>query len=966
MTFTPRTLNGRFALVTTVFLTVLLCLSSYSFFIVKKSSTENYGQIQINNQLSELIHHVIAELQHVETTLHQYASHLTQVKQEELVSHMEDTLVLTNRLLSNPNVQADPALQEQTTILSQQIQKLEAVINEYLTIMQKVESRFPGMPILMEHMEPSNRKFSEAVEQALQEGELTNFRPTVIESDHYRIMQLFQEARYAWSMQVSWFRVFVANRMGAFGDPEKAMKKNLDNRKMFIDNVSSILDKLDTYNEKGMLGIQQEESVHVMRKELINYNYHIDRAVTIYSSGDWRSDYALIRKSLQPVLDLVMESAEAIETIIYDSNKNSLANAQDTTVLLSVFILLFTAIVLSMLVIAYFVFQKHIRRPILQLANLMQSESLDSSGDKHNKSGEFEEIEQLIESYDDMRNQVHNRQLRLESILANAAEGIFTFSKDGAIETFNTAAQSLFNYSEDDIRGKNISILLSRHSLNAEAKVSSKRIVDKLFAQRGREQELRGLRSNGTEFIMSLKISEMVIDGRPIFTAIADDVTERHAAMDHLRHMAEHDALTGLYNRQYFNTTLEKEFERARRGGSVTCACLYIDLDNFKYVNDTLGHQEGDRLLIGISHTLAARTRKSDTLARLGGDEFALILTNVDHDNIQTVANEYREAISNYTFIADGKHIETGCSIGVALFEPDIESKENLLARADIACHMAKRAGRNRAHLFVNKDKDRIDSFHEEMGWSRRIRHALEHDGFVFTCQPILDVTNREIFSHELLLRMKDVETGEYILPGGFLAAAERFGLMPEIDRWVVKHAFKWLNNEPENNTLKYFINLSGKSIGDTLLLECIKTSLANLTISPAQVVFEITENVAISDLDNAKHFISELKEMGFKTALDDFGVGYSSFTYLRELDVDYVKIDGSFIDSMHNDELNFALVKAINDVCHILGKSTIAEFVQNEESMILLQEIGVDFAQGYNIATADEYDQQTIQFQVG
>ena len=273
MTLTPRTLNGRFALVASVFLAVLLCLSIYSFLIVKKSSTENYGQIQVNNQLSELIHHVIAELQHVETTLHQYASHLTQTKQEELVSYMNDVLVLSERLQNNSNVQADTALHEQAITLSSQVEKLETVINEYLEIMQKVESRFPGMPILMNYMEPSNRKFSEAVEQALQEGELTTFRPNVVESDHHRIMQLFQEARYAWAMQISWFRVFVANRMGAFGDPEQAMKKNLDNRKMFIDNVASVLDKLDIYNEKGKLGIQQEESIHVMREELTKYNY---------------------------------------------------------------------------------------------------------------------------------------------------------------------------------------------------------------------------------------------------------------------------------------------------------------------------------------------------------------------------------------------------------------------------------------------------------------------------------------------------------------------------------------------------------------------------------------------------------------------------------------------------------------------------------------------------------------------
>lgn len=964
MTFSPRTLNGRFLLVTFVFLAILLCLSFYSFYIVQKASGDNFSQIHSNNQLSETIHHFIEELQHTESTLHQYASHLSQQKLDQLVSHMKDVRLLSSRLLNDHQVINNALLTKFTKSLSTQVQHLEDITDEYIALMQKVDSRFPGMPILIDHLEPSNRKFSEAVEQALQEGALTDFQPTVIEADHYKIMQLFQEARYAWSMQISWFRVFVANRMGAFGDPEKAMQKNLDNREMFIETVSATLNELDRFNNKGMLGIQQEESLHNMREALDTYNRHLDQAVKIYFSEDWRADAALIRKTLQPALDLAMASAESIEEEIYNSNKQAIANTQNTAVLLSNFILLFTGIVMLMMLIAFYIFQRNIRGPVLQLADHMQTEPL-STTTTENKNTNVEEIQRLIESYDDMRNQVFNRQLRLESILANAAEGIITFDEEGVIETFNTAAQNLFVYSEQQIIGQNIGKLLATKLIPANYPGSTGQMVAKLLELSEDEHEAHGLRSDGMEFIMSLKISEMAIDGKRIFTAIVDDITEQHAMMDHLRHIAEHDALTGLYNRQYFTSALEREFERAKRGPHATCACLYIDLDNFKYVNDTLGHQEGDRLLVGISHTLASRTRKSDTLARLGGDEFALILTDVDKHNIQHVANIYREAIANFSFLAEGKHVDTGCSIGVALFEPDIENKESLLARADIACHMAKRAGRNRVHLFEDKDRDRIDSFYEEMGWSRRIRNALENDGFVFSCQPILTVNNRELYSHELLLRMKDPSTGEYIVPGGFFDSAERFGLMPEIDRWVVEHAFEWLNQQPDSSELKYFINLSGKSIGDANLLQFIKASMTSLLVSTSRIVFEITEDVAISDLENARHFISELRSLGFKTALDDFGVGYSSFSYLRELDVDYVKIDGSFIDSMHTDELNLALVKAINDVCHILGKMTIAEFVQNEAAMDLLSEIGVDFAQGYNIAIASDYDQQTIQFRI-
>ncbi len=964
MTFTVKTLNGRFALVAIIFLLSLLLLAMYSFQLVQSTAEKNYKKIQVNNLLSNSIHKIIDEVRSVESTLHQYSTFLSKAKLSELNFHLNESRNLAWAFVYMREVKNDKALSAQAMELAGEVENLNDATIQYQKIMQNVESRYPAMPILINELEPINRQFSEAVELALQEGVLTDFRPSVIEDEYSSVMHLFQEARYAWSMQVSWFRIFVANRMGAFGDPEVAMNLNLKNRKMFIDNVIDILDKLEIQKNNNRLGLQQEESIGQMRLAATNYNKTLEKAVEIYLSDNWRADVSLIKNSLQPTLNSLLEKAEALKKEAYNSNQKAIADSQKTALTLSWFIFIFTTAVFIMMFIMYVFFQRNIRRPVLRLANQMQFDPLGSAIDD-NVSASLDEINKLISSYNDMRHQVYNRQSRLESILDNAAEGIITIDEQGCIETFNAAAQQLFNYESHEVVGQRFDILLNTDPMCANENELKNLLREGRLGEFKGEPELKALRKNHHEFVMSFKKSEMRLDGKRLFTAIVDDVTERRAMMDHLQHLAEHDSLTSLYNRQYFNVTLEREFERAKRHDDSLCACIYIDLDNFKYINDTLGHLQGDRLLVGIANTLAARTRKSDILARLGGDEFALILVDVEKDQVEKVADNYRTAISSYNFVASGKHIDTGCSIGVAMYEPGIDSKDAFLARADVACHMAKRAGRNRVHLFENKDKDRIDTFYNEMGWTRRIRHALENNGFVFSCQPIINVEDASLFSYELLLRMLDVDTGEYILPSGFFDSAERFGLMPDIDRWVVEHAFEWLNMQPKQENICYFINLSGKSIGDPQVLDLIRASLDTLKVEAERVVFEITEDVAIADLDKARNFLSELRLMGFKTALDDFGVGYSSFSYLRELDVDYVKIDGSFIGSMHEDELNYALVKAINDVCHILGKKTIAEYVQNEETMVMLREIGVNLAQGYNIAVASDYDQHTIQFRL-
>ncbi|MEJ2440953.1 MAG: EAL domain-containing protein [Gammaproteobacteria bacterium] len=959
------TLSGRFASVSLIFLVLLFGLTLYSQHVVQVSANSNLTAIRKNQLLSEKLDHLTNLLEDTESLLHQYSSD----PQHDLHARILKLLVNLNghasALQTDTGLSRNNQLREQSKQLTRQTRELTSIIKQYLQVMQDVKSRYPGMPILLTYLEPSNRNFSEAVEQALQEGQLTKTKHNVVSLAHYRIMQLFQEARYAWSMQISWFRMFVANRMGAFGDPITSMKNNLVNRNLFAKRVVHVLHKLDDYQHQQLLGLQQQESLKQMHKSVDFYNRHFQQAVKIYSSAHWSEDARLQRQTLQPALQNFWKMLHQMETGIADINRAGIAKSQATANLLSRFIWLFTSLVTAMLIVAYLVFQKKIRKPLLQLTDSMQSSAVNSPL-LHHANANLKEINKLLCAYNEMRQQLDNRQRRLQSILDNAAESIIIIDNNGLIEDFNKAASSLFQYHPHEVQGMPFSRLFPDDivsPLDLGFTENSNSYIN-LTKNSSNGWELTGQRKDQSQFHMLLKFTEMRIGGQALYTAIVDDISERQAVMEHLRNLAEHDSLTGLYNRQYFNDEMERSIARATRSRDYQCACIYIDLDNFKYINDTMGHIEGDRLLLGIANTLKSRTRKMDVLARLGGDEFALLMHDISKEQVTTIAEQYRQAIASHSFIAGGKRIDTGCSIGVALYDLDISNKEDLLARADIACHVAKRSGRNRVYIFEHDDKNRIDSFSKEMGWARRIRHALEYDEFVFARQPMLDLKRNQIFSQELLLRMHDQETGQQLLPGGFLDSAERFGLMPDIDRWVIRHGFALINrmHSDAQGNMKYFINLSGKSIGDEGLIKHIKQQLPELKLPAENIVFEITEDVAIANLEQARKCLCELKSIGFMTALDDFGVGYSSFSYLRDLDVDFIKIDGSFINAMHEDELNFALVRAMNDICHILGKMTVAEFVQNDHALKLLREIGVDFAQGNNIAAASEFTQQSRQ----
>lgn len=551
-------------------------------------------------------------------------------------------------------------------------------------------------------------------------------------------------------------------------------------------------------------------------------------------------------------------------------------------------------------------------------------------------------------------NELRSRQIRLETILNNAAEGIITFDQHGVIESFNAAAEKLFGYRAQEVIGKTIALLIPPGGSDLGSGYLERFMRSEISRHIGHGGEVEGRHKDGAKFPMALKVSEIDIDGKPIYTALVADISERKALVDHLTYVAEHDGLTGLYNRSYFQEELERVIERARRMEGQHYALFYIDLDQFKYVNDTMGHAAGDRVLIDVAAILKKRVRKSDLLARLGGDEFVVLLYYPGAENITHTAESFRQQLADYTFKHGRGRIDVGCSIGVSVITSDIKSGIEALSQADIACHIAKRAGRNRVHIFQSADEKYLAKMSLDTGWARRIRAAIKDSQFALGCQPIVNTRTGEVESYEVLIRMLG-ENNELIMPSGFLPSAERFGLAVDIDKWVIANAIDTLAAQRKTMpALRYSINISGQSMADQSVANLILAKLHETKLAPSALTFELTETVAVADLALAESFLRRLQEFGCQTALDDFGTGFSSFAYLKDLPVNRVKIDGYFVKNLAANPVDQAMVRAMNDIAHALGKQTVAEFVEHEETMTILKDIGVDFAQGYHLGRPD------------
>ena len=429
------------------------------------------------------------------------------------------------------------------------------------------------------------------------------------------------------------------------------------------------------------------------------------------------------------------------------------------------------------------------------------------------------------------------------------------------------------------------------------------------------------------------------------------DVTQARELMAQIEYQANHDALTGLINRSQFERLVRAALQDAH-SNQAEHFLFYMDLDQFKVVNDTCGHVAGDDLLRQVTGLLRSMMRQHDTLARLGGDEFGVLLSNCTLTAAYRIASSMLEAMQEYRFLWQEKTFVVGVSIGMVTITTHTESIDKLFSRADSACYAAKDAGRNRIHFYAEDDESLIRR-EGEMEWVSTITKAFGDGRMCLQAQEIVPIKKSKQKKHfEVLIRMLD-EQGNMIPPGAFLPAAERYNLMPTIDRWVVRTMFRWLHDHPEfvSNLKTCAINLSGHTLGDDFFPQFVDEQFKQYQISTTHICFEITETAAITNLYKANEFIHTLKSKGCRFSLDDFGSGLSSYSYLKNLPVDYIKIDGAFIRDLEKDQIDFILVKSINEVGHAMGKMTIAEFVENEPILVKLREIGVDYAQGYGIA---------------
>ena len=425
------------------------------------------------------------------------------------------------------------------------------------------------------------------------------------------------------------------------------------------------------------------------------------------------------------------------------------------------------------------------------------------------------------------------------------------------------------------------------------------------------------------------------------------DITKLRNLTQKMTYQATHDALTNLINRREFERRLEQAAEETKFNNKNHSLC-YMDLDQFKAVNDSCGHAAGDELLKQLSSKINLIIREADTFARLGGDEFGLLLISCPIEKAAIIAEEVRKIVEDFRFHWDGKTFKVGISIGIVILNKQSGSITEIQSAADTACYIAKEQGRNRVHIY-EADSTATTKHANETNWLNRINIALDNDKFVLYFQKIASINNDDYEHYEVLIRMIS-EDGKTIPPNSFIPAAERFDIMSSVDSWVIKNILLIMQKEQYVN-INFSVNLSGQSLGDLKFMQNCIDQITDSEINPAQLCFEITETAMIANLSNAIRSISILRGLGCKIALDDFGSGLSSFAYLKNLPVDYLKIDGSLIKDIENDKVNITMVKSIIHIGQSMGLETIAEYVENDTVLNLLRDLKIDFIQGYGVA---------------
>jgi diguanylate cyclase (GGDEF)-like protein/PAS domain S-box-containing protein len=537
-----------------------------------------------------------------------------------------------------------------------------------------------------------------------------------------------------------------------------------------------------------------------------------------------------------------------------------------------------------------------------------------------------------------------------EITLHSVGDAVITADANGNVGYLNPVAEHLTEWSKDEARGRPLRQIYriinetTRKPLEHPAMLG---VLDGPIV--GADKHMLLVSRSGREFAIE-DTAAPINDSKGQHVGailVFRDVTQQRQMQKQLSWQASHDPLTGLVNRREFEALLDRLIASAREQNK-RHALLYLDLDQFKVINDTCGHVAGDELLRQVAGLMRPLVRDSDTLARLGGDEFGILLEGCSPAQAEHIAHKLLESLQDFRFVWDDKIFRAGVSVGLVGIDAGSRSASGVLSTADAACYMAKDGGRNR--VWVHKDDDREAAHrHGEMEWVSRIMRAFDENRFMLYFQRVMPLSAESADQpyREVVVRMRG-ENGELVLPMAFIPAAERYGVMGAIDRWVVATAFEWLRDHPADEGLA--VNLSSHSLGDEGFLDFVMERFRDARLSPRRICFEITETAAIANWNRASRFLSALKTMGCRFALDDFGSGMSSFAYLKSLPVDFIKIDGAFVRDMVHDEVDHAMVEAINRIAQVIGIRTIAEYVENGEILLKLRELGVNYAQGNGI----------------
>ena len=549
---------------------------------------------------------------------------------------------------------------------------------------------------------------------------------------------------------------------------------------------------------------------------------------------------------------------------------------------------------------------------------------------------------------------------KYRELFQNVTAGVFQTSLDGKFLSANPAMVRLLGYdTEEELLGLDIA---KEVYMYPDSRDNWSRTILEKGEIRNSELVLR--KRDGTKIVV-LENAQAVRShtGEVMyFQGALTDITEAHEQSKRLSYDASHDALTGLINRREFELRVERAMED-RKVDKTDHAVCYMDLDKFKVINDSCGHVAGDELLRQLGAVLHARVRQGDTIARLGGDEFGVLLNHCTRESAIQVSKNLLRAIRDFKFAWNQRQFPVGVSIGLVPIDDTFANVTDILSAADAACYQAKDRGRNQLHLYEPKDQTQ-GHYSGEIQWASRVKKALTNDEFMLDIQPIIPVKASAKGSRylEILVRMRD-ENGRQIPPGAFLPTVERYNLMGQLDSWVLKNTLAELSKKSAqlDKIGRVFINLSADTLLDSHFAGNLSAILRQSEFPPTKLCFEVTEASAMTNLTKANATINAVRELGCRFALDDFGTGVSSFAYLKALNVDYLKIDGAHIRELANDKGDYEIVRAITHVGHALGREVIAESVESKRVLKALQEIGVDFVQGYTLAPPRPIEQLNV-----